>query len=411
MRVNAIIAEYNPFHNGHQYQLEASRQKTKADYTIVAMSGNFVQRGAPAILNKYARAEMALRAGADLVLEIPSYYACGSAEYFASGATALLDQLGVVDHLCFGSECGDISLLKQIAEILAHEPEYYKEKLKEKLRQGYAYPTARSFALLEYCPSLQTAIDIFASPNNILGIEYTKALLRRKSDIEPVTIKRKGAGYHEQHLENTASSAIAIRQAVFSGQPLENLAGQMPAEAYEILKRTWENSCPIYSNDFSLPLLYKLLSEETAGYDRYVDVTPELSDRIRKNIYQFSTFHSFCELLKTKDVTYTRLSRCLMHILLNMTDETLGSYQDMKTVPYARVLGLKKNSQPLLASIKANSSIPMISKLADAQKHLSPAACTMLQEDIRISHIYNGVAASKAHTALQNEYSTPMVIV
>lgn len=412
MKVNGIIAEYNPFHNGHRYHLEEAARITGADYTIIAMSGNFMQRGTPAILNKYARTEMALKNGADLVLEIPSFYACGSAEYFATGAVAMLDKLGVVDYLCFGSECGEENLLGQIAQILIDEPESYKSRLRVKLRQGYSFPMARSLALLEYCPSLSGAIEVFSSPNNILGIEYIKALLRRGSSILPSTTKRVGSDYHDKRLGTHQSSALALRHAIFSKRDLNLLREQMPESAHDILMNVWTNSAPIHSNDFSLPLHYKLLAEASSGYSQYVDVTSDLSDRIRKNIYNFINFKSFCDLLKSKDLTYARISRSLLHILLDMKDETLEFYKtNLDYVPYARVLGFRREAAPLLSAIKENSSIPMLSKLADADKVLGADALDMLRKDVEISNVYNCVAAHKTRQTMVNEYGTALVIL
>ena len=244
MLVNAIIAEYNPFHNGHKYQLDTCKAQTGADYTIVVMSGDFTQRGAPALLPKHERARMALSAGADLVLELPLYYACGSAEYFANGAVSLLDKLGVVNFLSFGSENGDVKKLTEIAELLQNEPPAYREVLKQALKKGMTYPQARREALLSCFPrpasladradgsctdtaddsypdtaesSLQAALDaLLSAPNNILGIEYCRALLMRKSTITPFTIQRLGAAYHASSLSQSElnASALAIRTAL-----------------------------------------------------------------------------------------------------------------------------------------------------------------------------------------------------
>ena len=411
MKVNGIIAEYNPFHNGHKYHLEASRLRTGADFTIVAMSGDFMQRGTPAILNKYARAEMALKGGADLVLEIPAFFACGSAEYFAHGAVSMLDKLGVVDFLCFGSESGEIESLKRIACILAEEPEAFKKHLTAKLAQGHSFPTARSLALLDYCPSLGDINNVFTSPNNILGIEYMKALIRRDSSITPFTIKRVGSQYHEKRLGYTQPSALALRHAIFSHGNLDTLKEQMPDNSFEILKETWKHSQPMKTDDFSGALLYKLITEEQEGFAQYLDVTPDLSDKIRKVLYQFTDFDSFCDLLKSKDLTHTRISRCLLHILLNITTEDMTRYKALDYTPYARVLALKKDATPLLSAIKANSSIPLVTKLADADKLLEPPALDMLKKDIRISHLYNATEATKCRTPIRNEYRTPIIVL
>ena len=213
MKTAGIIAEYNPFHKGHEYQIRYAKEKLKADYVIVAMSGDYVQRGTPALISKHARAEMALRCGADLVLEMPVSVSTASAEAFAMGGVSLLDSLGVVDMLCFGSESGEISALKELAEILVEEPEEYKKLLKSFLSEGLTFPAARSQALTEYfknprnfsgddfdgvlTPLLNEVTQILSTPNNILGIEYCKALLRLNSRIRPVTLRREGMGYHE----------------------------------------------------------------------------------------------------------------------------------------------------------------------------------------------------------------------
>ncbi len=421
MKVNGIIAEYNPFHNGHKYHLEASYASTGADYTIIAMSGNFMQRGTPAMIHKYARAEMALKNGADLVLEIPSFYACASAEYYAYGAVSLLDQLGVVDCLCFGSECGDVAVLTQIAEILTAEPDAYRNCLTTCLKQGYSYPTARFLALAAYLEEHRASPKepCVTTPNDILGIEYIKALQRRTSNIEPVTIKRVGAQYHEQTLSTGYPSATAIRHAICThydknmtvSDPLATLTDQLPDSTLDILQNAYKTLQPIQMDDFSQILLYKLLCQKPYGYEEYLDTSNDLSDKIGKNLFRFQNCSDFCDLLKSKDITHTRLSRCLLHILLDIRTKDMERYKAMDYVPYARVLGLRKDAAPLLSAIKEHSSIPLITKLADAENILGKDALEMLQRDIQISHIYNGVEACKCGTPIRNEYRTPIVVI
>ncbi len=411
MKVNGIIAEYNPFHNGHKYQLEESRRQTGADYTIIAMSGNFMQRGAPAILDKYKRAEMALLNGADLILEIPSCYAASSAEFFATGAVSLLDKLGVVDYLCFGSECGKLSLLQEIADILLQEPEEYSRALRSFLRQGYSYPMARLWALHQYAPSLNNENPIMSSPNNILGIEYLKALARRHSRIIPYTTLRAGSAYHDKRLGAYQSSALAIRETIFSSQDFDLLKNQMPDSAYEIMSRSMVQSRPVQLNDFSAVLHYKLLMEYDKGYDKYLDVSSDLSDRIRKTLIQFKGFDSFCALLKSKELTYTRINRGLLHILLNIDKDTLVAYKEMDYIPYARVLGFRREAAPLLTAIKDNSSIPFITKLSEAEKLLDEKAYAMFQQELLVNNVYQSALALKSKSDMVNEFSTPLVII
>lgn len=410
MTVNGIIAEYNPFHNGHFYQLSHSKQMTQADYTIVAISGNFMQRGEPALVNKYVRAEMALQCGADLVLELPSVYSVASAEYFARGGVSLLHKLGVVTYLCFGSECGDLDILTTIASILKEEPAQYSAALKQGLKRGLSFPAARNQALLQYRPDLQDSITVLATPNNILGIEYIKALLRTESPVIPRTIRRFGSDYHDQRFGDSYCSALALRQAILNGQTPEKLVKQMPAENISLFTEALLESAPMESNDFSAVLHYKLLSEAEKGFSRYLDVNQELSDRIRNNLYRFKNFRSFCEILKTKDMTYTRISRCLMHILLNITKEEIQLCMTMGDIPYARVLGLRKEAQPLLSKIKEKSSIPLVTKLADAEKVLFPGAMDLLKREIERSNIYESTAALKSDRHMKNEWQIPIII-
>lgn len=422
MRVNGIIAEYNPFHTGHKYLLTESKKATSADYTVIVMSGNFVQRGAPALINKYKRAEMALQNGADLVLELPMYYATSSAEYFAMGGISLLDKLGVVTNLSFGSECGDLAVLEKIARILAKEPADYALLLRENLKKGQSYPTARTNALLKYDADFEKYKDVLSSPNNILGIEYLKALLKRNSSIQPFTLQRAGAGYHDTQLNNVQCSAQGIREAVFDkhntkaakeckGQLSELLSNQMPESAHTLLYDCIQQGTFLHTNDFSGMLHYKLLTEFSKGFTEYLDVTPDLSDRICKNVLQYNSFQGFCDRLKTKDMTYTRISRCLVHIMLDIKTESLGVYRTFDYTPYARVLGFKKDATPLMNAIKKKSNIPLITKLADAEQYIEGEALEMLKGDILRNTIYESAMAIKSGKPMANEYRTPIVIV
>ena len=411
MKVNGIIAEYNPFHNGHEYQLKESLRRTGAEYTIVVMSGNFVQRGAPALVGKFRRAEMALHGGADLVLELPTLYSTSSAEYFAIGAVTLLDKLGVVDNLCFGSESGDADILKQIAEILLEEPEEYKQSLKQYLKQGLSYPNARNDALVQNYPFLGQHKNVLSSPNNILGIEYIKAILRQNIPMTPVTVQRLGSGYHSRLPEAAPCSAMAIRQALHSGADTSFLKGNMPEHAARILASRMPKSGPVNSNDFSDILYYKLTMERDQGFEKYLDVSTALSDRICSRMDDYRGFDNFCDILKTKDMTYTRISRCLLHIMLDMKKVDMERAKIMGTVPYARVLGFRKSSESLLGEIKLHSSIPLITKIADAGKVLDRDAYSMLRQDIQCAQIYIGVASRRLGIAPANEFSMPLVIL
>ena len=411
MKVNGIIAEYNPFHNGHKYQLTESLQRTNAQYTVIVMSGSFVQRGAPALVDKYCRTEMALLNGADLVLELPVLYSTASAEYFATGAVALLDQLEVVTDLCFGSECGDAQLLRQIAEILLEEPKAYTRSLKQYLRQGLSYPNARTEALMQNYPFLNQYKSVFSSPNNILGIEYIKAILKSSSSMKPVTIQRAGAGYHSRFPEEEQCSALAIRQALYAGTDEGFLKNGMPENAAKLLSKQLKKTGFVRSNDFSDMLYYKLTTEKNSGFEKYLDVSADLSDRICRRLDDYKNFDGFCDILKTKEMTYTRISRCLLHILLDIRKSDMERAKAMGYAPYARVLGFRRAASPLLGEIKEHADIPLVTKLADAESFLGRGALDMLRQNIKIAQIYNGVAAHRADLTPANEIATPIVIV
>lgn len=390
------------------------------------LSGNFTQRGTPALLDKYARCEMALQGGADLVLELPVCYATGSAEYFAKGAVAILDDLHV-DALCFGNECGDIEALRLVAELLVREPAPLQVALKENLRKGLSFPAARSLALKQYLQSgsvqdipckgispdvLSQLPSLLETPNNILGVEYLKALQRRGSSMEVYTVARKGAGYLDDSLPvDTFCSAMAIRHCVFKGQDDSRLAPFLPKESLQILERELSLGYPVCEDDFSSMLVYRLLSLQETGFSEFADVTDALSDKIGKLLEQFSSFSGFCDnLLKSRDLTRTRLSRTLLHILLDIKKQDMAEYTAHHDALYARILGFRESSVSLFDSF-SKAGLPLISKLADAKKQLSPLALRMLSQDIFAAHIYDSIVAKKAGRPMQNEYRRQIVIL
>ena len=400
MKVVGLIAEYNPFHNGHQYHIEKALEITGADVVIVVMSGNFVQRGTPAIMPKHLRVEAALKAGASLILELPVSYATGSAEFFAFGAVSLLDKLGCVDSICFGSECGDIEVLQNLARIIHDEPEEYKSCLSKYLRQGNSFPLARQKAITDYLNS-DIATDILAGPNNILGIEYLKALYKLESKMTPYTISRIISHYHDENLCENYSSASAIRNVLSKSSDF-NLDSQIPKASISLMSETYGTRYPIYTNDFSLLLKYKLMSKTKETITSYADVSEELANRIYNLLNQFHSFEQFCELLKTKEITYSRISRALLHILLGI------KRSDILDIAYAHVLGFRKSDASVFSEIKKFSSIPIVTKLVDTD-FLSDEGKAQLEQDIYASNLYESVIAEKFKTAFINEYEHPIV--
>ena len=439
MKTAAIIAEYNPFHAGHRYQIEQTRKETGADYILVLMSGDFVQRGEPAIYNKYVRTRMALLGGADAVLELPALYAASSAEFFAEGAVTLLHSLGMVDFLSFGSESGQLQDILSPARLLYQEESAILAETNALLKKGLSYPEARSRALIRLFPG-QTPSDpaFFSSPNNILGLEYCKTLQKLKSTITPFTLKRKGSGYHDSALPQNSSfypSASALRSAIISGSSLSgqsfsvraasdstpdsgSVSGRIPGGSSASDKISGDVSVSdripgsvlnldtyaefLTADDFSSQLFYKLLCEKDQGFSGYLDCSQALSDRICKFLPSYTCYTDFCTLLKSREFTYTRVSRTLLHILLNLkTPEFYApafSSRFLK-VPYARLLGFRKESAPLLSLIKKHSQIPLVSKLADARALLSDDALQMLNLDIFAATLYESALFLKYASA------------
>ena len=398
MKVVGIVAEYNPFHKGHAYHIKKAKELTGCDYCIVVMSGNYTQRGVPAMIDKHSRAQMALLNGADMVFELPVRFATSSAEGFATSAITLLNATGIVTDLCFGSECGDVEKLTKIAKVLLEEPEEYKEVLKRELKNGHSYPVARNMALQGLDCWDFDSLKILSMPNNILGIEYIKALLKTGSKMNPATVKRQGSNYNDCSLSELYSSALAIRSSIASTENLENIYSDVPENVYAIMKERQNISFPIVPDDFSEMLHYKLLSEKENGFTQYIDVSPDLSDRIVKNVYQYKNYESFCDLLKTKNMTYTRISRCLLHILLDLKTK------DSVVPSYLRILGLNTGAKDLSKSLKENCSLPLISKLADAKKQLSEEDFELLKEDVFASNLYDTVLSHKFDSDFISDY-------
>lgn len=425
MKIVGLITEYNPFHNGHQYHLEKALELTNADAAIVVMSGNYVQRGTPAIMPKHLRAEIALKSGAAVVLELPVCYASGSAEYFALGAVSLLEQLGCVNALCFGTESGDLAPLKKTAKILLNEPVEYKSALQYYLKAGHSFPAARQKALQEYTADREIC-SCLNQPNNILGIEYLKALYTLESRIVPYALQRKESNYHDTELQSSYSSASAIRKllaytshaihTVSDGiydEPvlsdiLTRLEEQVPPACIELLEETHRIRYPIYSNDFSLLLKYRLLTLTAEELTEYVDITPDLANRISKNKNEFVSFDQFCDVLKTRELTHTRISRALLHILLNIKKTDLEKYTTNGLNGYAHILGFRRDCTDVLSIMKQHSAIPLLTKLSSAS-HLNEPAQKMLMQDIFASDLYESVVTNKFKTPFINEHEHSII--
>ena len=408
MKVTGLIAEFNPFHNGHEYILKKGISETDADYCIVVLSGDFTQRGTPAVCDKHLRAFMALKSGADVVIELPARASTASAEYYASSGIFLLDSLSVVTDIVFGTEYSSLDDLSSIADMLLTEPGEFKQNLKDELKKGLSYPTARSNALLEALPDIHELQRIMSFPNDILAVEYLKAIKRLGSKIVPHPVMRLGAGYHDNRIGTVNSSALAIRSAIKDTGGIDSVKDEIPEHVFSILKEYFGRTLPVFTEDFSEILRYSLLS---AAYKKdaltgFADVSKSLASRIEKKVNRYKDFESFIRLLKTKDMTWSRISRALLHILLHIKNPEEALNEDNS---YIRILGFRESATYLIKEINKNCRIPVISRLSDGPDLLGPKALETFNNDLFASDIYNGVIEKKFGTPIPKDMARKLV--
>lgn len=368
MKTVGIISEYNPFHNGHKYHIHEAKKACGADYAVCIMSGSFVQRGEPAIFDKWSRSQIAVMNGADLVIELPVVYACQPAEIFALGAVKILNSMGVIDNICFGSELGDADHLHQLAQLLHNEPEAFKQLLKKQLENGVSYPKAVSNALSTYIDDDPHSVgsDILKNPNNILGIEYIKALMTLNSSIEPIAVKRIVSGHNDIGITSNIASATAVRNEIRDNGISEKVKMSIPENSIDIISSNISsNRNPVYLNDFSDILLYKLRVIEEAELRKYLNVREGIENRLKKYARSCSSCNELIEAVKTKRYTRTYIQRLLCHLLLDMKNSDITIFKDLNCPSYIRILAFNDNGKNLLKEIKDRSTYPIISKVAD----------------------------------------------
>lgn len=391
MAVLGVIAEFNPFHNGHRYLISQARQAHNFDAVICVMSGNFVQRGEAAICNKWARAHMALHAGADLVIEIPACFCIRSAYYFALGALQLLDRTKVVTHLAFGSESGRLDELGAIAAIIGDESQAYKHHLKSCLAQGLSYPSARARAIKSITgPHLTGIGSIIEQPNNILGIEYLRVLEQERIPIKPLTIPRIGSGY--KSLEFSAmASASAIRHCLLND--MGNIAAtMMPAAAFTLLQQEIEaGRAPVDTTDLGQVLLAKLRMIQPDHLRQIYEVSEGLENRILKAGMTCGTWEELRDSIKSKRYSLTRINRLLLYILFNLQIRQIHDF-DQHGPLYIHTLGFSPKGRKILQAIKNKSSLRILSRgsaVKDAAEDKNAEVLPdMLKLDILATDLY-----------------------
>ncbi|MDE7298198.1 MAG: nucleotidyltransferase family protein [Lachnospiraceae bacterium] len=419
MKITGIIAEFNPFHNGHAHLLKRARELTGAELVLVVMSGNFVQRGAPALLSKYARAEAALRCGADLVAELPVFCAAASAEFFAEGAVRLLADLGA-DSFVFGCEpavCENFSSLAlPLAELLLDEPPAYRTALRSGLASGLTFPAARRRAVSGLIPESAPLLD---SPNSLLGLEYVRACRKRKLPLRPIAVERVGRGYHEtssalrgffSEASGSLPHASGISPAENPGGLFQALSSDMPRAAFDILEREFLRTFPVTEDELSVLLSYQLLNQPQSALAGCADVGPELAARFFAKRFSCIRTADFLQSLKTKEVTYARLSRAILHIVLGISQASQDSFRAPEHSPYARLLGMTEAARPYLKN-SAALPIPLIRQPARAHRVLSGAALEFFLQDIAAAELYRQLSYGRYRIEQPSEYERQFLVV
>ncbi|MCR5355927.1 MAG: nucleotidyltransferase family protein [Lachnospiraceae bacterium] len=435
MKITAVISEYNPLHNGHVHHFDKIRKETGADYLITVMSGDYVQRGAPAVIPKHERAKAALLSGADLVLELPLYYSTGSIEYFSRGAVSLIAKTGLCDCISFGSECGDINLLCDAAAMLNESENHDNNEILSALSSGQSYASVVNRIGL----SGDNTSILLKEPNNLLAVYYIRAASHLGLDISFHTVKRSGAGYHDSSAGALSSTSIREELKAIYPSPGFNNDGQktpdkltrikdrMPDSVYASLCEYLKSYPPMFEDDFSMLLYYKLhecFGTLNENLTKYLDVSDNIAGRIESTYRHANSFSGLINNIKSKDLAYTRISRALLHILLGITRDNMNEYIAGGYNYYLRILGFRKSASDLLHALKQSSSVPLITKCADHESILRDhylsdnwdtyghgLALRMFKEGINASELYNKAVCEKGRQPFISEYEHQVVII
>lgn len=406
MEITGIVAEYNPFHNGHLYQIQETKKSLSSDAIIAVMSGNFSQRGEATITHKYNRTQMALSNGVDLVLELPVVAATASAEHFAYGSIRLLWQTGIVTSLSFGSECGKLTQLMPIADALIVEKETINVSIQHYLKKGLSYPKAREQSLIDFfslptSASLSGSIDVLKSPNNILGIEYLKALRQFNAAIKPYTIKREGAHYHAPNISGSIASASAIRQTLYNGS--ETFKEAMPASSAEFLTSHKLPSMEKLGAFLHFKLMFSSLDELYTLWD----IPKDLLHTLIKSIKEYPSYEKLVERATSKTYTRSTVQRSLLRILLEVQKDDFISREAF--IPYIRVLGCKQKATYLLKALSQNAKVPVITNLNKQYASLNDVQKKWIDYEIKASKLYAYASGDASLATL--DFTHPFILI
>lgn len=407
MKTLGIITEYNPFHKGHAYMIEEAKRKAGADRVVAVMSGSFVQRGEPAIFDKWTRAEAALKNGIDMVLELPVLFAAANAETFARAAVHILEESGIVDVLCFGSESGDLPSLQEAAKLMSNETEEFQHLLKEYLDEGLSYPTARAKALETVS---QINSEILSRPNHILALEYLKALDYYSCSMEPMTIKREG-DYNSPSLTDGYASAAAIRKALAENRSTEAMT-QLPENTHDLYNKALSlGTAPVFWEELAPALHYKLRTTSAEELREIAEVTEGLENRILHSIDTCYEMKDILDFIKTKRYTRTKIQRILLHILLDIKEKEVSYYLNLPKMPYIRVLGFQKERSDILADLTENAKCPVLTNLKKAPDLLNEDGLALLALEKTATDLHALAYPNPIYRAPNQDFTKPLVIL
>lgn len=403
MKATGIVVEHNPFHNGHFYHIKESRNKTASEIIIAVMSGNFLQRGEPALVDKWTRAEMALKAGVDLVIELPYVFATAQASDFARGSIALLEAIGC-DAFCFGSEEGTIEPFTNTYEVISSQQQTYQNLIKQYMKLGLSYPKALNQSYAEITKETNLQLVDLSKPNNILGYHYVEASYQMNSRMEPFTIQRIVANFHDEVDESQSiASATGIRKAIFEEGSIDALANFMPQTSLDHLVK-WKDSVGVFGSwpQFWPLLRFTIIRSSVKEIASYAEVTEGIEHLIYEAAIKSETFEEFMTHVKSKRYTWTRIQRMLTHIYTGFTWEALNSHPNPT---YLRVLGMTHNGQQYLNQKKKSLSLPLVSRAAATKDSL-------LDLDIRATNLYQlGLQSPKIERPIGLDYRKRPIII
>jgi predicted nucleotidyltransferase len=400
MQAVGIVVEYNPFHNGHLHHVKEAKLTTQSDVAVAVMSGQFLQRGEPALVDKWHRTKMALASGVDIVIELPYIFSTAQAAQFASGAVQLLEAMKC-SSLAFGSEQGTIDPFLNSYRLIDENRDYYNEMIKENIQSGKSYPQALHVAYEQLKQLHPNSYIDLAQPNNILGYHYVEAMTQLHCKMNPATIQRIAAGYHDAiDTKKDIASATGIRQAIFNGQPLSDISPYLPQASYEQLQlwqqahgqfACWERFWPL--------LKYAILRHTPQQLKQFADVSEGLENSLLKHAATSDTYADFMNALKSKRYTWTRLQRMLTHIYTGITKAQLHAYTEPT---YIRILGMTKHGQQYISHIKKSLSLPLISRVAVSNDPI-------LAIDLHATQMYQLGIAQFSNKKIDEDYKTPPI--